>query len=211
MSEVHLARREQPHAVVRVLRESEMPLLRDHLLRLDPASRRDRFNGVVDDDFVAKYAAGCSNEGVIVIGYIEDGELHAAAELHEPTQSPISTPEIAFSVEQHLRRKGVGSLLFRALLTEARRKGYERLLVTTGAQNGAMRALAAKFGTKLNFRHGELSGSLDLRQVKLPRKEVLPLTINGDLVQAMIGFNQAFWSPLFRMWRYPPPKAGKRL
>ena len=212
MSEVQVARRQRPMGAVRVLKVSELPLLRDHLLRLDPASRRDRFNGVVDDDFLIKYAAGCGGDGVIVIGYIEDGEVHAAAELHEPQRSADSTPEIAFSVERHLRRQGVGSVLFKALLAEAKRNGYTRLRVTTGAQNDAMRALARKFGTKLSFDHGELSGSIDLVDVRLSKMEVPALKISRELAQAMMGFNQAFWNPLLRMYGViPPAKDGKRV
>ncbi len=211
MSELQVATRARPKGAVRVLKKGEMPLLRDHLLRLDPASRRDRFNGVVDDDFLKKYAAGCCDDGVIVIGYIEDDEVHGAAELHEPKRSTDSTPEIAFSVEQHLRRRGVGSVLFKALLAEAKRHGYKKLRVTTGAQNDAMRALARKFGTRLNFSHGELSGSIDLADVKLSKVAVTPLKVSRDLARAMIGFNQAFWNPLLQMYGViPPAKDGKR-
>lgn len=212
MSEVLDAPRTRPIGAVRVLRAKELPLLRDHLLRLDPASRRDRFNGVVDDDFLKKYAGGCFDEGVIVIGYIENGEVHGAAELHAPARSADCTPELAFSVEKHLRRRGVGSVLFKALLAEAKRNGYRRLRVTTGAQNDAMRALARKFGTKLNFRDGELSGSIDLADVKLSKMDVPPLKVSRELAQAMIGFNQAFWNPLLRMYGViPPPKARERV
>ncbi len=206
MSELQVATRARPTGAVRVLKPREMPLLRDHLLRLDPASRRDRFNGVVDDEFIKKYAAGCFGEGVIVIGYIENGEVHGAAELHEPQRTADSTPEIAFSVEQHLRRQGVGSVLFKALLAEAKRNGFQRLRVTTGAQNDAMRALARKFGTKLNFRHGELSGSIDLSNVKLSKVDVPALNVSRDLARAMIGFNQAFWNPLLQMYGVIPPR-----
>ena len=39
-----------------------------------------------------------------------------------------------------------------------------------------------------------------------------PLKISRDLTQAMIGFNQAFWNPLLRMYGViPPPKDGKRV
>ena len=141
MTEVPTRPRNLPKGTVRVLKPSELPLLRDHLLRLDPRSRRDRFNGAVDEDFIVTYVIGCLDDGVIVIGYFERGEVHAAAELHEPKRSADSTPEIAFSVERHLRRQGVGSVLFKALLAEARRAGYARLRVTTGAQNEAMRRL----------------------------------------------------------------------
>jgi GNAT superfamily N-acetyltransferase len=210
MTEVLSAPRARPKGTVRVLKPHELPLLSEHLLRLDLASRRDRFNGVVDDDFVIKYAESCFDDGVIVIGYIENGEVHAAAELHEPKRSPDSIPEIAFSVERHLRRQGVGSVLFKALLAEAKRNGYARLRVTTGAQNDAMRALARKFGTRLDFKHGEFSGVIDLAGARLSRMEVPALKVSRDLAQAMLGFNQAFWNPLLRMYGVIPPKDGTR-
>jgi GNAT superfamily N-acetyltransferase len=211
MSELQVATRPRPTGAVRVLKPTEMPLLRDHLLRLDPASRRDRFNGVVDDDFLRKYVGRCFDDGVIVIGYIENGRVQGAAELHEPKRSADQTPEIAFSVEQHLRRRGVGSVLFKALLAEAKRNGHRKLRVTTGAQNDAMRALARKFGTRLNFRDGELAGIIALDGAKLSNMDVPPLNVSRDLALAMIGFNQAFWNPLLQMYGViPQPKERER-
>jgi GNAT superfamily N-acetyltransferase len=209
MTEVLTRPRALPKGTVRVLKPSELSLLRDHLLRLDPPSRRDRFNGAVDEDFIVRYADGCFDDGVIVIGYIENGEVHAAAELHEPKRSAGSTPEIAFSVERHLRRKGVGSVLFKALLAEAKRAGYRRLRVTTSAQNEAMRMLARKFGARLDFAHGELSGMIDLADTRLSKMEVPALKVSRDLAQAMLGFNQAFWNPLLRMYGVIPSRGRK--
>ena len=125
-------------STVRTLsRHEELPLLRDHLLRLDRAGRHDRFHGFIDDSFIEGYAEKCANDGTIVIAYFEDGVVRGAAELHPPEQSPNSLPEIAFSVEAPARRRGVGSFLFRQLIAEARAKGYRKLRITTGAQNVA--------------------------------------------------------------------------
>jgi hypothetical protein len=88
MTEVLSAPRARRKGTVRVLKPGELPLLREHLLRLGPASRRDRFNGAVDDDFIVRYADGCFDEGVIVIGYIENGEVHAAANCTKPSERP---------------------------------------------------------------------------------------------------------------------------
>src|SRR5580693_6044832 len=127
----------------------ELPLLRDHLLRLDRVSRHDRFHGYMDDSFIERYAEKCANDGTIIIAYFEDGVVRGAAELHPPEQSHDLLPEIAFSVEACVRRRGVGSMLFKKLIAEARLKGYHSLRITTGAQNQAMRALASKFGAHL--------------------------------------------------------------
>src|SRR5882762_11096928 len=133
-------------AVRTLSQQEELPRLRDHLLRLDRASRHDRFHGFMDDSFIERYAEKCANDGTVIIAYIEGGVVRGAAELHPPDQSPDSQPEIAFSVEASVRRQGVGSILFKKLIAEARSKGHRSLRITTGAQNQAMRALANKFG-----------------------------------------------------------------
>ena len=85
---------------VRILsQQEELPLLRDHLLRLDRTSRHDRFHGFMDDSFIERYAEKCANDGTVIIAYFEDGVVRGAAELHPPEQSPDALPEIAFSVE----------------------------------------------------------------------------------------------------------------
>src|SRR6476660_8639672 len=130
---------------VRILsQQEELPLLRDHLLRLDRTSRHDRFHGFMDASFIERYAEKCANDGTVIIAYFEDGVVRGAAELHPPEQSPDSQPEIAFSVEASARRKGVGSILFKNLIAEAHDRGYRALRITTGAQNEPMRALANK-------------------------------------------------------------------
>ncbi len=186
---------------VRTLRQQEeLPLLRDHLLRLDPESRRDRFHGIMDDGFIERYAAKCAGDGTIIIAYIEDGVVRGAAELHPPDQSPDSLPEIAFSVEACVRRQGVGSILFRKLIAEARSKGYHSLRITTGAQNRAMRALAQKFGAHLTFRHGESTGCIDLKPQKQPQLAKLTVATPFDAAHVIVHFNRIYWKQLLRMY-----------
>ncbi|MEZ5763257.1 MAG: GNAT family N-acetyltransferase [Xanthobacteraceae bacterium] len=120
---------------IHVLDPQDEPELHAHFLRLGPESSRSRFNGVVDDAFIARYAASCFKPGVTVLGYVEGGAIHAAAELHASTRPTDETAEIAFSVERHWRRKGIGSALFKALLMPALQAGYERLRVITGARS----------------------------------------------------------------------------
>ena len=176
--------------------QEELPLLRDHLLRLDPTSRHDRFNGFLDNSFIERYAEKCASDGTIVVAYMENGIVRGAAELHPPDAWEDSLPEIAFSVESCVRRQGVGSILFTRLIAEARWKGYRTLRVTTGAQNGAMRALASKFGAHLVFRHGESSGTIEVKP--LPQAELAKLAIDTPLAaaRAVINFNRACWKLL---------------
>ena len=190
---------------VRTLRQQEeLPLLRDHLLRLDRASRHDRFHGFIDDSFIRRYAERCANDGTVIIAYFEDGVVRGAAELHPPEQSPDAQPEIAFSVERSVRRKGVGSILFRKLIAEARAKGYSDLRITTGAQNDAMRALATKFGAHLTFRHGESTGSIDLTEQSQPEPvpavvTPLPVVTPVEAARALVDMNRAYWRMVMQM------------
>ncbi len=186
---------------VRTLRQQEeLPLLRDHLLRLDPESRHDRFHGFMDESFIERYAAKCADDGTVIIAYIEDGVVRGAAELHPPDRSPDSQPEIAFSVEATVRRQGVGSILFRKLIAEARAKGYRSLRITTGAQNQAMRALAHKFGANLKFRNGESTGSIDLEPQAQPQPARASIATPVDAARAMASVNRAYWKMLMRMY-----------
>lgn len=187
------------NGVVRTLHRQEMPLLREHLLRLDSESRRDRFNGFADESFIERYADQSGTDGTTIIAYIEHGRVLAAAELHPPDGEPGSLPEIAFSVERQVRRKGLGSILFRELIAQAKLKGYDSLRITTGAQNDAMRSLANKFGANLTFRNGESSGEIDLREQPIAARRPSPVNPAG-IVPAMLRFNREYWNLLLRMY-----------
>jgi GNAT superfamily N-acetyltransferase len=187
---------------VRILSQhEELPLLRDHLLRLEPKSRHDRFNGFIEDSFIEGYAARCASDGTIIVAYMENGIVRGAAELHLPEHSEDGLPEIAFSVEACVRRRGVGSILFKRLIAEARWKGYRTLRVTTGAQNQAMRALASKFGAHLVFRQGESTGTIEVDQ--LPQDELARLAIDAplDAARAVMQLQRAVWTLFSRMYR----------
>src|SRR5215472_4451395 len=80
MSHDDAHRPRQGFGYVRALSQrEELPLLRDHLLRLDPISRHDRFNGFMDDDFIERYAAKCADDGTIIVAYMESGIVRGAA------------------------------------------------------------------------------------------------------------------------------------
>lgn len=153
---------EMPLGVIRQLRPSDLPKFREHLLRLDTESRRDRFNGPSNDAFVAAYADRAFRAGTTVIGYVEGDEVLGAAELHEIEGEGEPTGEIAFSVEQVLQHRGIGSKLFQRLIWHAHALGYTQLRVTTHPQNQAMKRLASRFNARLRFEGGETVGLIEL-------------------------------------------------
>ncbi|MET3790126.1 GNAT family N-acetyltransferase [Aquamicrobium terrae] len=147
---------------IRQLRPSDLSRFREHLLRLDAESRRDRFNGFADDRFISTYVYRSFAAGTTVIGYVEGDKVLGAAELHERPEESQPTAEIAFSVERHLQHQGLGGKLFERLIEQARGFGYTKLLVTTHPQNRAMRALARRYNAKLVFEDGETVGTIRL-------------------------------------------------
>jgi GNAT superfamily N-acetyltransferase len=186
-----------PGYVRTLSQQEELPLLRDHLLRLDAASRHDRFNGFLDDSFIERYAARCAEDGTVIVAYIVDGVVRGAAELHPPEGD--SLPEVAFSVEASVRRQNVGTILFSRLIAEARWKGFKRLRITTGAENHAMRALARKFGAHLQFRHGESTGTIDL--TKTTEDELADLAAAPFKAgRALLSFNSTCWKIISSMY-----------
>jgi GNAT superfamily N-acetyltransferase len=209
MTHQTLADLTRPRGTVRTLSgHEELPLLREHLLRLDRTSRHDRFHGFMDDSFIARYAEKCANDDTVIIAYLEEGVVRGAAELHPAEQSEDGIPEIAFSVESKVRRQGVGTVLFRKLISVARAKGYKSLRITTGAGNEAMRSLANKFGAHLSFSHGESTGVIDLTrpsQLELaPSLVITPI----EAAQAIANFNRAYWRILFRMYGWGRERAA---
>jgi GNAT superfamily N-acetyltransferase len=177
----------------------ELPLLRDHLLRLGPESRRDRFNGFLDDSFIERYAEKCASDGTVIVAYMENGMVRGAAELHPPDQSDDALPEVAFSVEPCMRRRGVGSVLFKRVISEARWRGYRRLRVTTGAQNHAMRALASKFGAHLVFRHGESTGTIEIKPQSQADIARLAIDVPLAAARAVLNLQRACWKLFSKM------------
>jgi len=156
--------------VIRTLDRQEMPLLREHLLRLDPESRYNRFNGFADESFIAKYAEKCRADGTIIMAYLENGKVLAAAELHPADGPDNPLPERSRSASSGVRAaQGAGQHPVPPLIAKAKRNGYDSLRVTTSAQNEAMRALANKFGANLTFHYGESSGQIDLLRAS-PRR-----------------------------------------
>jgi RimJ/RimL family protein N-acetyltransferase len=144
---------------IRELSRQEQALHRDHLLRLDPEGRRDRFNGVADDRFIANYSERCFASRTRVFALVDQaGAVRGTAELHPPLASEPA--DIAFSVEPALRRQGIATRLFETVIAAARAMRIRNLRITSSADNLAMRALARKFGASFTFECGEATGLL---------------------------------------------------
>lgn len=137
---------------------SEREVFIEHLLRLDPLTRRQRFGTAVNDAFLQNYAVTTFGVGGIVYAYLEDGIVRGAAELRGLEDIADRSGEAAFSVEGDWRRRGIGGALFERLITAARNRGIRTLYLTCLPQNAAMRRLAAKFEADLVGGYSDVEG-----------------------------------------------------
>lgn len=144
--------------VIRKLMPWESDLLRDHLLRLDPESRRCRFFSGVSDDTVAAYAETALGSDAIVHGFFEAGVLRGAAELRLLADG---SGEVAVTVEEPWRLTGVGTALFGRLLLTARNRGITGLVMTCLPSNRGMQRLAARFEGKISYASGDVFANVD--------------------------------------------------
>ena len=100
--------------VIRKLWIGETAKYRDHMLRLDPASRRSRFGGGVSDDFIRGYVNLSVSLDAVVHGFFVGGVMRGAAELRPLGARFPRQAEAAISVEKpwqkSRRRLGADSL-----------------------------------------------------------------------------------------------------
>ena len=97
--------------LIRKLWDVEAHAYRDHLLRLDLESRRNRFCGAIADDTIRSYAATARGPDVILHGFFVDGVLRGTADLRIVRPLDLQEAEAAFSIEKPWQSHGVGSAL----------------------------------------------------------------------------------------------------
>src|SRR5436190_571709 len=177
---------------IRKLWIGEAELYRDHLLRLDPESRRNRFGGAVSEQFLRNYAELAFSIDSIVHGFLVDGMLRGAAELRPIGPTAKREGEAAFSIEQPWQSHGVGSALLERTLLAARNRGMNFLHMACLADNKRMQQLARKYGAELSFDFDSVVG-----EVAAPRPT--PLSLLRELIADGHGFATAMLDVQARM------------
>jgi GNAT superfamily N-acetyltransferase len=140
----------------RKLWPTETDQFRDHLLRLDPASRRMRFAHAVSDGFLADYAKTMAADDAIVYAYIEHDHVCAVAELRKIGTDWGDHAEAAFSVEDAYRDKGIATELLGRIIRSARNRGVGHLLMNCLAENAKMQHVARHYNADLRFESGDV-------------------------------------------------------
>jgi GNAT superfamily N-acetyltransferase len=182
------------NGVIRKLWSADADAYREHLLRLDPVSRRNRFGGTVSDEFIAGYVGvSFSLEGVIH-GFFVAGILRGAAELRPLGSTLANEAEAAFSIEEPWQSHGVGTALLSRTLLSARNRGFKLLHMACLADNRRMQQLALKFDAELTFDFGSVVGEVEAAHPT-------PLSVMRELVVDSTGFATAMLDVQSRLIR----------
>jgi GNAT superfamily N-acetyltransferase len=179
-------------AVIRKLWISEADAYRDHLLRLDSDSRRNRFAGAVSDQFIANYIELSFGLDAVIHGFFVDGTLRGVAELRPLGKSFADEAEAAFSIEQPWQSNGVGSALLERTLLAARNRGIKFLHMACLADNKRMQQLARKYEAELSFDFSSVVG-----EVATPRPT--PLSLMREMLADGHGFATAMFDVQSRL------------
>jgi GNAT superfamily N-acetyltransferase len=180
--------------IIRKMWSVEASRYREHLLRLDQASRRNRFGGDVSDEFLAEYAALATSIDTVIHGFFVNGTMRGAAELRPIGTSLAREAEAAFSIEEPWQSHGVGSALLARTLLTARNRGITFLHIACLADNQRMQQLARKFDAELRFDFGSVVG-----EIAAPHPT--PLSVARELVADTHGFATALLDVKARLLR----------
>jgi GNAT superfamily N-acetyltransferase len=167
---------------------------RDHLLRLDAESRRNRFGGAVANEFIANYAELSRGLDAVMHGFFVEGTLRGVAELRPLGEGFAHEAEAAFSIERPWQSHGVGSVLLERTLLAARNRGIKLLHMACLANNARMVDLVKKFDAELSFDFGSVIG-----EVEAPHPT--PMSVWRELVADGHGFATAMLDVHTRMLR----------
>ena len=191
--------------VIRKLWGVERDAYRDHLLRLDAESRRNRFCGTIADSIIRAYAATARGSDVIVHdGFFVDGVLRGAADLRLNRREA----EAAFSIEKRWQSLGIGSALLERSLLAARNRGIKRLEVCCLTENQRRQQLARKFEAELTFDFGTVIGKLE-NPHPTPLSVMRELAVDGhSFAAACVDFQSRIFKPAGPR---SAPSASKRL
>ena len=137
---------------IRKLWIGEADIYREHLLRLDVDSRRNRFGGAVSDDLIRMFVDQSDGLSAVLHGYFVDGNLRGVGELRLFGSPMSETAEAAFSIEKPWQSHGVGSALLERTILAARNRGIKHLHMMCLPDNRRMQQLRAQVRRRSELR-----------------------------------------------------------
>ncbi|NUZ05586.1 GNAT family N-acetyltransferase [Piscinibacter koreensis] len=136
---------------IRTLGPHHRPRILEHLRALDERSRYLRFGYIATDDQLARYVDAIDFDRDEVFGIFNRrldliATAHLAHDLGSKDAARPGMSEFGVSVLPHVRRRGLGRLLFEHAMLHARNRDVEKLFIHALSENTAMLKIARDAG-----------------------------------------------------------------
>ena len=146
----------------RKLLPGELARVTEHLLRLDPQSRADRFSGQISDQSIMSYVQGIDLSRDLMLVWFVEGELRATAHLALTRAFWPREAELALTVEAPWQDQGIGTELCREALIAARNRMIGRVWLVCLMENRRMQRIVRKLEGGLLYLDGAVEGGISL-------------------------------------------------
>jgi RimJ/RimL family protein N-acetyltransferase len=178
----------------RILLPNEFDLYQTHIMNLDSQGRFCRFGGYLSDNAVKSYLDNLKYTQNIIIGHFDQTQLVGAALIS--FDSPISKEicELALSIDQSHRKRGLGKKLFKRAMLWACNLGFRKIHTQCLQQNQWTVNQAKKLGFQLTNEEGEVYASME---PKLSQKLGMPNLLTTELLE----WNDYVLENVFGYWR----------
>jgi len=129
------------------------------LCGLEKSARINRFGHPASDIRVQGYAKGAVAGAAYMAGAFDAGLLIGVVEVFATCDG---VAEVAFAIDAHWRRQGLGLALLEAATRWAEQAGVATLRMVISRSNWPMRQLAHKAGARLDFDLDEISADISV-------------------------------------------------
>ncbi len=146
------------------LRDYDRERIRAHLLRLSLTDRYLRFCSALSDSAINRYVDGLELSGKDAVYGIYDSDVILAGMIHVAPVSADSV-EFALSVDDTMRKRGIGDMLFERGLLHCESVGITRVYMNCLSTNEAIKKMARRRNMSMVTDYGETVASLDLGDI----------------------------------------------
>lgn len=147
---------------------SDEPEIMAHFRGLTPSDRRMRFMATLNGEALERYVAGMWDREALVLaafdGPLWSGPIGQAGPVRGLAELALDKDEaeLAISVEDGLRRRGVGTYLLQTAARLVKPRGVTRIRACTLPENASFLALARNAGGTVEAGDGEVAVSFDV-------------------------------------------------
>ncbi len=144
------------------LAASEAPAIRRHLGRLEEFDRYSRFFSAMSDENIDRYVERLDWGRMIAVGLYQDDDLIGIAELGWEKDGYPDTAEMAVTVDNAYRHRGIAGWLVKEVVERGRKAGVRRMEACWIGGNDSIAKIMGGFGAQVWLNGSHWSGIAEL-------------------------------------------------